>query len=255
MVELRFRYGDAVVRRCERAVRLDDAAAAARRVPARRGARARGGGARRRARSTVEPGNIVALAAGERVAADVIVGADGANGITARAVGLGEGIVYGVAYEGNVPYPTLPRERYARRAVLELADIPGGYAWVFPKGDHANVGVGGWQERGAEAPRAPAPRVRGARPRPGRAREPARPPAAAAPAGDADRGRAGARRRRRGRPDRPGLGRRDVRVLRLVAARDRRDPRPARRPRDDARARTRRRSTPSSRRCTAPRGS
>ncbi len=79
---------------------------------------------------------------------ETIVGADGANGITARAVGLGEGITYGVAYEGNVKYPTLVRERYARRLVLELADIPGGYAWVFPKGDHANVGVGGWQSEG-----------------------------------------------------------------------------------------------------------
>ena len=32
--------------------------------------------------------------------------------------------------------------------MIELADIPGGYAWVFPKGDHANVGVGCWQEEG-----------------------------------------------------------------------------------------------------------
>ena len=32
--------------------------------------------------------------------------------------------------------------------MLELADIPGGYAWVFPKGDHANVGVGAWQSEG-----------------------------------------------------------------------------------------------------------
>ena len=49
LVELRFRYGDAVVRQDERAGGLDDAAAAARRVPARRGARARGRGARGRA--------------------------------------------------------------------------------------------------------------------------------------------------------------------------------------------------------------
>ena len=26
--------------------------------------------------------------------------------------------------------------------------IPGGYGWVFPKGDHANVGVGGWDSQG-----------------------------------------------------------------------------------------------------------
>ena len=28
--------------------------------------------------------------------------------------------------------------------------MPGGYGWVFPKGDHANLGVGGWM---AEGPR------------------------------------------------------------------------------------------------------
>jgi flavin-dependent dehydrogenase len=34
--------------------------------------------------------------------------------------------------------------------VLELATVPGGYGWIFPKGDHVNVGVGGW---GSEGPR------------------------------------------------------------------------------------------------------
>ena len=77
-----------------------------------------------------------------------MVGADGANGITAKALGLGDGIVHGVAFEGNVPYGTVSRERYERRAVVELADIPGGYGWVFPKGDHVNVGVGAWQTEG-----------------------------------------------------------------------------------------------------------
>jgi flavin-dependent dehydrogenase len=81
-------------------------------------------------------------------AADVVVGADGANGTTARAFDLGNGIVHGVAYEGNVPYARVGRERYARRAVVELADIPGGYGWVFAKGDHVNVGVGAWQSEG-----------------------------------------------------------------------------------------------------------
>jgi len=90
----------------------------------------------------------VLLAGGERVEADAIIGADGANGVTARAYGLGVGIVHGVAYEGNVPYGVVSRERYARRAVVELADIPGGYGWAFAKGDHVNVGVGAWQSEG-----------------------------------------------------------------------------------------------------------
>ena len=32
--------------------------------------------------------------------------------------------------------------------MIELGDDPGGYGWVFPKGDHVNVGVGGWESEG-----------------------------------------------------------------------------------------------------------
>jgi flavin-dependent dehydrogenase len=32
--------------------------------------------------------------------------------------------------------------------VLEIASVPGGYGWIFPKGDHVNVGVGGWASEG-----------------------------------------------------------------------------------------------------------
>jgi flavin-dependent dehydrogenase len=28
---------------------------------------------------------------------------------------------------------------------MDLGDLPGGYGWVFPKGDHLNVGVGAWR--------------------------------------------------------------------------------------------------------------
>jgi geranylgeranyl reductase family protein len=80
----------------------------------------------------------------EPVEADAIIGADGANGPTARALGLGGEIVHGVAIEGNLPYGRVSRARYGGRMVLELAVVPGGYGWVFPKGDHVNFGVGGW---------------------------------------------------------------------------------------------------------------
>jgi geranylgeranyl reductase family protein len=84
---------------------------------------------------------------GERIRADVVVGADGANGITTRSLGL-PAHEHGVALEGNVAYGDVSRRRYAGRAVVELDVVPGGYAWVFPKGDHVNVGVGGWQSEG-----------------------------------------------------------------------------------------------------------
>lgn len=85
-----------------------------------------------------------------QIRADVVVGADGANGTIARGVGLGAGIVRGVALEGNVGWGALDRAAYERTAVIELGIVPGGYGWVFPKGDHANLGVGGW---GGEGPR------------------------------------------------------------------------------------------------------
>jgi geranylgeranyl reductase family protein len=146
-VELRFRYGAAVVHRTNEPVvwmtqrqRLDAFLLDA--------ARERGVEVREGVKISIEPDNTVSFGNGEKARGQVLVGADGANGITARALGLGAGVTYGVAYEGNARYPALPRERYARRLVLELADIPGGYAWVFPKGDHANVGVGGWESEG-----------------------------------------------------------------------------------------------------------
>jgi geranylgeranyl reductase family protein len=82
---------------------------------------------------------------GREITMRALVGADGANGATGRAFGLGGDVVHGVALEGNAPYPS---ERYRSRMVLELAVVPGGYGWVFPKGDHVNVGVGGWQSEG-----------------------------------------------------------------------------------------------------------
>ena len=90
--------------------------------------------------------NGAARVGGERIRADAIVGADGVNGVTSRALGCDHG--HGVALEGNLPYGHIDRARYAGRLVLELGVVPGGYGWVFPKGDHVNFGVGGWESEG-----------------------------------------------------------------------------------------------------------
>jgi flavin-dependent dehydrogenase len=47
-----------------------------------------------------------------------------------------------------VPWGALERSPYEETAWVELGVVPGGYGWVFPKGDHANLGVGGWMEEG-----------------------------------------------------------------------------------------------------------
>jgi geranylgeranyl reductase family protein len=98
----------------------------------------------------VERGAVTARLGDSTVAASYVLGADGANGVVASAAGLGEGIVRGVALEGNATWGDLDRAPYEQTAWVELGVVPGGYGWVFPKGDHGNVGVGGWM---AEGPR------------------------------------------------------------------------------------------------------
>jgi geranylgeranyl reductase family protein len=93
-------------------------------------------------------GGIVATVAGEPMSADLLVGADGANGVVARAAGLDAGIVRGIALEGNVPWRLLDSESYQSTAVIELSAPTGGYGWLFPKAEHANLGVGGWATEG-----------------------------------------------------------------------------------------------------------
>jgi geranylgeranyl reductase family protein len=92
--------------------------------------------------------DVTASVGESRVRASFLVGADGANGVVARSAGLGGGIVRGVALEGNVPWSALAGDGYATGAWVELGVVPGGYGWVFPKKDHANLGVGGWMEEG-----------------------------------------------------------------------------------------------------------
>jgi geranylgeranyl reductase family protein len=81
---------------------------------------------------------------GEEIAARVVIGADGCNGKAAAALRLAEEVDHGVALEANVPYD----DRFARSMVLEIGAIRGGYGWIFPKGDHLNVGVGGNHSEG-----------------------------------------------------------------------------------------------------------
>jgi geranylgeranyl reductase family protein len=93
---------------------------------------------------TIGPDGVELTVGADRVRASVLVGADGVNGSVARTVGLGGGILYGIALEGNGPL----LEGQTGRATIELGVIRGGYGWVFPKGGHANYGVGGWASEG-----------------------------------------------------------------------------------------------------------
>jgi geranylgeranyl reductase family protein len=72
-----------------------------------------------------------------------VVAADGANGQTARRAGLTVPRWQIIALEGNItPDGSFP-ERWQSRVGIDLGGVPGGYHWLFPKGDHLNIGMGG----------------------------------------------------------------------------------------------------------------
>jgi geranylgeranyl reductase family protein len=108
-----------------------------------------GAGAHFRDGMTVsEIGERGARIGGKWVDSELMIGADGANGPTARSLELPVTPIYGVAFEGNLPRSRVELERWRSTVVIELGTIPGGYCWIFPKGDHVNVGVGGWERTG-----------------------------------------------------------------------------------------------------------
>lgn len=76
-------------------------------------------------------------AAPEVLRARVVVGADGARGVTARSAGLAAGRRYVPAVEAEVPVPGHPPDA----VTFDFALPRWGYAWVFPKGDRSSVGV------------------------------------------------------------------------------------------------------------------
>jgi flavin-dependent dehydrogenase len=124
----------------------------------------------------------VALADGasERLRAPVIIGADGSNGqmrrlvagletqrdsqaaaaeasrvLKSRAAELAAEPAWyerGFALEATVPFDALPSRLPAGDAahdlIFDFAPISGGYGWMFPKGDHVNIGVGGFVPQG-----------------------------------------------------------------------------------------------------------
>lgn len=90
-------------------------------------------------------GRLTVRARGGTYVADVLIGADGANGVTARFTGLDGPRDLAVALEGNVYLPGGVPDPWRDTLALNLGGIAGGYGWLFPKGDHVNIGVGGWK--------------------------------------------------------------------------------------------------------------
>jgi geranylgeranyl reductase family protein len=99
----------------------------------RAGARCRlGAGVRR-----VAADGRIELSTGESLAAEVVVGADGPRSTAGRAIGR---VNTELVETRQIAVPL--REPHEATDIFLSADIPGGYGWLFPKGEVANLGAG-----------------------------------------------------------------------------------------------------------------
>lgn len=80
------------------------------------------------------------LGDGTEVTAQVIIGADGSSGVTARHVGATFDQV-DLGLELEIAVPDKVASQWRGRVLLDWGKIPASYGWVFPKGDRLTVGV------------------------------------------------------------------------------------------------------------------
>ena len=73
--------------------------------------------------------------------APIIIGADGAYGITARSAGLMRGVETRIAMSANVKAPR-NKENLDSTIKIDFGVVTGGYGWVFPKKEYLSVGAG-----------------------------------------------------------------------------------------------------------------
>ncbi len=74
---------------------------------------------------------------------DWLLGADGAQGLTGRALGLGRTSYVYTALVEERPLPGALAERLEGAALLDLGAAPGGYAWAFGRHGVLNLGLAG----------------------------------------------------------------------------------------------------------------
>lgn len=75
--------------------------------------------------------------------ADYLVGADGATGRVARSLGLMPDRWALAALESEVEVEQYVMDYWHDKMGLDMGELKASYGWVFPKGDHLSVGVGG----------------------------------------------------------------------------------------------------------------
>ncbi len=90
---------------------------------------------------TSESGRVVVNAGGRTVECGYLVGADGPLSVVARRTGAGTQGLCGAAYVRAFPRSPAELETHRGTLVFDPTATRRGYAWVFPKRDHLNVGI------------------------------------------------------------------------------------------------------------------
>ena len=87
-------------------------------------------------------GTVVRTTKGD-FAADYLVGADGATGRVAKSLDLMTDRWALAALETEFEVEAATMDYWRDKMGLDLGELKASYGWVFPKGDHLSVGVGG----------------------------------------------------------------------------------------------------------------
>ncbi len=94
-----------------------------------------------------EGGGVAVRTGDEWHRASALIGADGATGVVGRLLNLARNVRRGAAVEGEVRVPALQLLTAQGSIQFDMGALPGGYRWIFPKGDHLNVGSCTTQEK------------------------------------------------------------------------------------------------------------
>ncbi|NJD54570.1 MAG: geranylgeranyl reductase family protein [Candidatus Methanoperedens sp.] len=90
--------------------------------------------------------NVLVMTEKNTHATELLIGADGVNGIVARSIGLKPKKRTAVLIEGEVNVKEKAFNRVSNEILFDFGSVPYGYGWIFPKADHLSLGVGGLKE-------------------------------------------------------------------------------------------------------------
>jgi geranylgeranyl reductase family protein len=93
---------------------------------------------------------VVETSRGEVYEAACLIGADGANSIVARSIGLRPRRLLAAAVEAEVPATPELLQRFGQEMVFIFGEIHYGYLWIFPKKEYLTVGIGALRPKRGE---------------------------------------------------------------------------------------------------------